>query len=331
LSIADPIIKLVEKQVKDQGGILGGREVQVVRYDNRASTAEAQAGVKKLCYNDKVSAITMGGVSGAEFNAVADACEKEKILYVSIAHVEDLAKYKFSVNAGVQREVSRGDSIKFINEVLKPGTIAFLGTDDAQAHTNIEGTKGALEAAGTKAVYLEYCPIDTTDFSPFLTKIKYENPDLLYLYSGSNEVHISVAKQITELGGWGNIKVFVQPSGESAKKQAGANGWYLYSYWAPGLDYPGTEKFANDFQEMHGRAPSPNQVIYYNSLWTAIYAIELAGTATDRVAIAEAARSGKLEWDAPQGHAHFGADGTSGLGIVMQQIVNGALVIVPMP
>ncbi len=104
LGLADPIIALVEKQVKDEGGILGGREVQVVRYDNRASVAEAIAGVKKLYYDDKVSVITVGGTSGGEFNAVAPACEEVGILYISMANVEDLAKYKFTVTATVQSE-----------------------------------------------------------------------------------------------------------------------------------------------------------------------------------------------------------------------------------
>jgi urea transport system substrate-binding protein len=328
VSMADPVIKLVEKQVKDQGGILGGRDVKVVRYDNRASVAEAQAGVKKLYHDDKVSAITIGGVSGAEFSAVAAACEDIKILYVSIAHVEELAKYKFTVNATVQSDVNRAVTLRFINEVLKPKTAALFGTDDSSAHSNMSFMSEHMEAAGTKTVYLEYCPIDTTDFSPYLTKIKYDNPDVLYLYSGSNEVNIGVAKQMMELGGWGDIKVVATAAGENAKSQAGAQGWYMFANWAPGIDYPGMTKFQNGFQAMHGRAPTSNQIYYYNSLWTAIYAIELAGTDSDRVAIAQAARSGKLEWDTPMGHAKFQPDGTSGLSLIIEQIVNKSPVYV---
>jgi len=331
VSLADPVIKLVEKQVKDQGGILGGREVKVIRYDNRASVAEAQAGVKKLYYDDKVSVITIGGVSGAEFNAVAAACEEEEILYVSIGHVEDLPKYKFTVNATVQGAVNRALTIKFINTVLKPTTAAVFGSDDSAAHLNMPAVKEALEAAGTKIVYFEYCTIDTTDYSPYLTKIKYEKPDLLYFYCGSNEAHISIAKQIMELGGWGDTEVFTLPAGESAKKQPGADGWYMFANWAPGLDYPGSVKYMNDYQAMYGKLPSANQIYYYNSLWTAIYAVELAGTDTDRVAIAQAARSGNLEWDTPMGHAHFMPDGTSGLSLIIEQVQDGAMVLVPLP
>jgi branched-chain amino acid transport system substrate-binding protein len=326
--MADPVIKLVEKQVKDQGGILGGRNVKVVRYDNRASVAEAQAGVKKLYYDDKVSAITIGGVSGAEFSAVAQACEDIQILYVSIAHVEELAKYKFTVNATVQADVNRAVTLRFINNVLKPKTAAFFGSDDSSAHSNMAFMSEQLEVAGTKNVYLQYCPIDTNDFSSYLTKIKFENPDLLYLYSGSNEFNIGVAKQMMELGGWGAIKVVATAAGENAKNQPGAQGWYMFANWAPGLDYPGMTKFQNDFQTVNGRTPSSNQIYYYNSLWTAIYAVELAGTDTDRVAIAQAARSGKLEWDTPMGHAKFQPDGTSGLSLIIEQIVNKSPVYV---
>ncbi len=322
ISIADPIIKLIEKQVKDEGGILNGREVKIVKYDNRASVAEAQAGVIKLYTDDKVSAISLGGVSGAEYSAVAMACEDIKILYSAMAQVEDLAKYKFTVNATVQAEVNRAVTIRFINEVLKPKKAAFFGTDDSSGHSNIAAMSDALKAAGAEIVYTDFCLIGTTDFTPYLTKMKYADPDVFYLYSGSNEVNLGVAKQMMELGGWGDIKVVATAAGEAAKNQAGGQGWYMFANWAPGIDYPGMTKFQNDYQAMHGKAPNSNQIYYYNSIWTAIYAIKLAGTDTDRVAIAQAARSGNLEWDTPMGHAKFQPDGTSGLSLIIQQIVN---------
>jgi branched-chain amino acid transport system substrate-binding protein len=292
--------------------------------------AEALAGIRKLYYDEKVSVITVGGASGAEFNAVAPGCEELGILFVAIAGVENLANYRFTVNATVQAEVNRAVAINFIENVLKPRTVAALGADEAQTHSNISAVTEQLKAAGIKTVYIDYFPLDATDFSPYLTKIKYEKPDLLYAFINSNEPYISIAKQIMELGGWGDIKVFTSPGGASAKNMVGAQGWYMFGTWAPGLDYPGAEKFLNDYRAMHGRDPSATQVYYYNSLWTAIYAIELAGTDTDRVAIAEAARSGKLEWDTPMGQAHFQPDGTSGLSLIIQQIVNKEVVLASM-
>ena len=57
---------------------------------------------------------------------------------------------------------------------------------------------------------------------------------------------------------------------------------------------------------MFGRLPSSNQVYFYDSLWTAIYAIELAGTDTDLVAIGRVARSGNLEWGRHLWDTHAG-------------------------
>jgi len=51
-----------------------------------------------------------------------------------------------------------------------------------------------------------------------------------------------------------------------------------------------------------------------------------SGTDIDRVVIAEAARSGKLEWNTPMGHAHYAPDGTAGLNLIMAQIQDKKMV-----
>ncbi len=332
LAMADPIIKLVEWQVKEQGGILGGRELSVIRYDNRASVPESRAGALKLYYDDNVSALVWGGISIPEFDAVAQAAEELQILYVSIAAINNLAEKKFSVNATATVETNRQLVIKIINKLLKAERVAFLGADFQDSRTNWGAVKQGVEAAGVKVVYEGYAPMDTTDYSAYLTRLKYAEPDVVYLYASANEFYITVAKQMMELGGWGDTKVVATSAGEAAKKQPGAKGWYMFATWAPGVDYPGATKFFSDYQTVNGKQPNASQIYYYNGLWTAIYAMELAGTDTDRVAIAQAARSGKLEWDTPMGHAHFMPDGTSGLGYVTERVQDdGSLVYVPLP
>jgi len=332
LSLADPIINLVEKQVKDQGGILGGRVVQVVRYDNRGSVAEAEAGAKKLYYDDKVSALTQGGISGAEFEAVAAAAEQLKILYCALGNVANLDKLKFTVNVTVPREAIVTLYYGLITKILKDvKTLAIFGLDLSDARTRGEMIREQLAPLGIKTVYEEYSPLGTNDFMPYLTKIKYLNPDVLVLEHNNNEAVVTIAQQIMELGGWGDIQVVTLPTGDFARTKTGAQGWYVVVMWTSGLDYPGAVKFENDFKAMYNKLPSPTQVYYYNSMWTAIKAIELAGTDTDRVKIAEVARSGKLEWDTPMGHAHFTTDGLSNLSPVLTHIENKELVLVTIP
>jgi len=188
-----------------------------------------------------------------------------------------------------------------------------------------------LKAAGVKMTYEEYAPVGTVDFMPYLTKIKFDNPDALILELYTQEGFVTIARQIMELGGWGEIKVMSLPSGDGAVRFPGAQGWYMLLLWLPGLEYPGSVKFLNDFQGMFGTAPTPTHVYYYNCLWTAIHAIELAGTDTDLVKIAQAARSGKLEWETPMGRARFTTEGSAEMDLMLGHVEEGKLVPVPVP
>ena len=331
LAFADPCIKLVEQQVKDQGGILGGRDVKVIKYDNRSSVAEGQAGVKKLVEGDKVSALLFGGTNSAQQMAVADAAEQYKILFCANTLPPPPAyNGKFGISSGPARyEIAKVILYSAIN-VEKAKTVAFLSSDLEDSRSRIADMKPGLSAAGVKVVYEDQAPVNTMDYSPYLTKIKYEKPDYLYLDFAFSEGYITVAKQIMELGGWGDMKVGGLPSAESATKQPGGDGWYLALFWFPGSTYPGSVKFETGLKAILGRTPSASHVYFYMGIWTAIHAIELAGTDTDRVAIAQAARSGKLAWETPAGLAHWNRpDHFSDLGYQLARAEGGKLVPVP--
>ena len=323
--LADQVIKVVEKQIKDTGGILGGREVRFVKYDNASSVAEAVGGARKLFYDDKVSALVFGGTTGTEIAAVADAAEELKILFVAFGYGPWLASKKYTVSPGIGREEIVQQWFSLTSKVLKAETVAFLAADLSDNRIRVETTRQRLEAAGIKTVFEQYTPADTTDYMSYLTKLKFVNPDVIILENTSPEFNITIAKQITELGGLSDAKVLALSGAESAVNLAGADGWYILLPWLTSLDYPGAMKFRNDFKAVHGRLPTATDVYFYNCLWTAIYAIELAGTDTDLASIAQAARSGKLEWETPMGRAHFTAEGSAGLQFTVAHVEGGKL------
>jgi len=328
------MIKLVEQQVKDMGGILGGRDVKVVRYDNRASVAEAAAGAQKLMYDEKVSALVWGGVSGAEGAAISTFAEENHILHVDYGAIDNAAQKKYSLTGTLSYTDLVGPVVDLANKLLKPKTVAYLATDMADSRERIPLYEAGMKPNGTQTVYEQYVTLGTADLTSYLTKIKYENPDMLIIDSGNNELYMTIAQQMQELGGWGTIKVVGLAPVETAMKMAGAQGWYVDSMWVAGLQYPGALKFQNDYQAMFGRLPTATMVYYYNPLWTAIYAIQLAGTDTDLEKIANLARfSGKLEWDTPMGHAHYTAEsnGYPQLHPTICQVQNKQLVIVDIP
>ena len=320
LYYADAVIKLVESQVKQMGGILGGRLVKVVRFDTGAKVSESSAGAIKLVKDDNVSALVFGGNSGAETTATADAAEDLHVLLVSNADIEKLADRKFSVVGVPGGDTIKNDVVRMV-EGLKPATVGFLLNDEVSHHEAFDYAKPKLEAAGIKVVYSQFTSSTTTDFTPYLTKIKYSNPDVMVI-SFLSEGFVTVAKQMMELGGWGDIQVLAYPGAVLATRQPGARGWIVMVAWYPGSDYPASRKFAEEFQAVNGKSPDANHVYFYLCLGTVIHAMELAGT-DDPVAIAQAARSGNLVWDTPAGISRISTTGETDLHYTAVQVLEG--------
>ena len=332
--LADQIIALVEEQVKNTGGILGGREVKFVRGDDRGAVAESAGQARKLALEDKVAILTLGGISAAHFTAVADAAEELKVPYVAMATIMGIAAKKYSACL-FWHETMIGRLSNFLIDVVKPKTVAFLAYSGEDSHYRLDGIEGVvgardrLKANGIDIVYEQYYAPDTVDFSPFLTKIKYLNPDILVSVLNNTGQAITINKQITELGGWGSLKYWCATESGAAKSaisMPSAVGTYVAVMWLPGSDDPGMKAFEDAFNQKYSRLPSPELTYFYNCFWTAIKAIQLAGTDNpDKVA--EALRSGNLEWDSAWGPLHISTNGIGEVkGMVAQVQKEGVLV-----
>ena len=328
--LTDQIIALVEEQVKNMGGILGGREIKFVRGDDRGILAESVAQAKKLVLEDKVTILTLGGINTAGFTAVANIAEELKVPFISFAQISGVAAMKYSA-CQMWHGASIDEIARFIIDVLKPKTVAWLANEAEDAHQMVDGVedivgiRDQLKAAGIDIVYEEYFLPGTMDLSPYLTKIKYLSPDVLATYFNDTGYAVTINKQITELGGWGSIKYYGATPSASAKaaiKMPSAVGTYTNVYWLPGSDEPGMKAFEDAFRQKYGYLPDPNLSFFYNCFWTAIKAIELAGT-DDHDKVAQALRSGNLEWDSAWGPLRINTDGRGEITSMIVQVQEG--------
>ncbi len=332
--LADQVIAVVDMQVKSMGGILGGREIKFVRGDDRGVVAESAAQAKKLILDDKIAILTLGGISSAHLTAVAEVAEELKVPFVAFSVIYGLAAMKYSAclfgSEAIDSRVAN-----FIIDVVKPKTVAYLADDSVDAHNYIDGVEGVvgardrLKAKGIDIVYEQYFPPGTADFSSYLTKIKYLKPDLLVTNLNDVGLAITVNKQIAELGGWGSMKYFcaTEPGGaQAAIKIPSAVGTYTAALWLPGSDDPGMKAFEDAFMQKYGRLPDPNMTFFYNCFWTALKAIELAGT-DDADKVAQSLRSGNLEWDSAWGHLRIPINGTGEINMMVAQVQEGSKLV----
>jgi len=278
----DPIIEVVEKQVEESGGILGGRPLQIKKYDSKGTVADAFSAATKAIVGDKLSVVAWGGISGTEATAVAEVACEEDAFFSSCVPVFDVPERECMVAATISMETLVAAIPALITERLQPTpkTAAILAVETAQVTQMLDGWKSGYEGAGIETVFEEIVGPDTQDFSPQLTRIKYENPDVLICYLPTAS-YMAVATQIVGLGGWGDIQVVTDPVGLTAAGMSGTEGWISVTPWFLDMDNDESRKFIQDYEAIVGKPPDVSHVYFYFSMWTAIHAMELAGTAED--------------------------------------------------
>jgi ABC-type branched-subunit amino acid transport system substrate-binding protein len=141
---------------------------------------------------------------------------------------------------------------------------------------------------------------DVTDFTPLLTKIKAEHPDLLVMGIIPAQVK-AVANQMVDLGGV--AKSFLTPSANSTTTE-GMNPPFNFDFLAvggvdPNIQGASLDKFRAAYQSVNGKALAPddesNGAAFYGPVKGLVAELEAAGTVDDTQEIAAAMTSVKVD------------------------------------
>jgi ABC-type branched-subunit amino acid transport system substrate-binding protein len=322
------LIQLVSKEMKDQGGILGGREVNLIKYDGASTVSGILTAAKQAVSKDHVSVICMGGSASVNGEALSKFAEENHTLYVDLFVLPlDISNLKYTIRPGYRLD-EMNSMAEYATKVLGAKKVAILARDFEEDHMYGDQWRKIVNAAGGQIVYEQYYALGAGDFTSYLTQIKYKNPDAL-LTDLLLPDNVTMAIQMNGLGGWGNIKVFCSMAGAFAVGKQGTEVWYIYARWLPGMDNPGSKMFQQDYKAMFGTDPDCIMELMLEPIWWSIKAIELAGT-DEPEAVARAARSGNLTWDGPEGPQTMGTDGeVTPKYHLLAQVQNKKLVAVP--
>ncbi len=195
-------VKLALERVNNAGGLLG-KKVELVVYDDRADGKEAVALARKLIEQDRVIAV-VGGSYSTPSRAVAPIFQEEKIPFVAAYAVHpDITKAgDYCFRNGFLGTVEGKSAAYAAVKMLKAKRIALLVSDNDFGRTLAEGFKYYMEkyAKGIATIVSEQAyPFQEKDFKAYLTKIKQENPDLIFA-SGYYFQTGPIVKQAREMG-----------------------------------------------------------------------------------------------------------------------------------
>ena len=242
--------------VKDLGGQMGGRDVEVVVVDDELKPDAAVTKVKGLLERDKVDFVV-----GPIFSNVLQAIHRP---------VTESKTFLISPNAGPSTYAGKDCSPFFyvtsyqndqVHEIL--GKVAqdrgykrmYLMVPNYQAgKDSVAGFK--LDYKG-EIVEESYMPLNTLDFQPELSKIASQKPDALFTFMPGG-LGVNLVKQYRQAGLADSVPVlsaFTVDESTLPAQQDAAVGMFGGANWAPNLDNPQNKKFVAAYEAAYNGVP----------------------------------------------------------------------------
>ena len=295
--------------VKDLGGKLGGREVEVVIADDELKPDVAVTKVKGLIERDKVDLVV-----GPVFSNVLQAMVKP---------VTDAQVVLISPNAGPSSLAGKGCHPFFLatsyqndqnHEVL--GKVAqdrgykrvYLLAPNYQAgKDSLAGFKRHFKG---EVVEESYVPLNTLDFQSELAKIASERPDALFTFMPGG-MGVNLVKQYKQAGLAERVpflSAFTVDESTLPAQQDAAVGLFGGSNWAPNLDTPENKAFVASYEKAYNSVPGSYAMHAYDTAILIDSALKaVSGAVADKAALRAALR--KAEFKSLRGDFKFNANG----------------------
>jgi branched-chain amino acid transport system substrate-binding protein len=295
--------------IKDLGGKMAGREVEVVTVDDELKPDAAVTKVKGLLERDKVDFVV-----GPIFSNILQAIHKP---------VTDTKTFLISPNAGPSSYAGKNCSPFFyvtsyqndqVHEDL--GKVAqdrgykrvYVMVPNYQA--------GKDSAAGFKLDYKgevveeSYVPLGTLDFQVELSKIASQKPDAVFTFMPGG-MGVSLVKQYSQAGLADKIPVlsaFTVDESTLPAQQDAAVGMFGGADWAPDLNNAQSKKFVAAYEATYSSVPGSYAMQGYDAALLIDSAVKgVKGDLANKDAVAAALK--KADFTSLRGNFKFNVNG----------------------
>ena len=261
-------IKMAAEEINTAGGLMG-RQIDLMSEDS-VNPATASTKAQRMLERDGV-AFLMGEINSASAQTIMQVAARNKKLFLQIGARSDVLrgkncnKYTFHVDIPVTVMVNAAGQALAREGLIKGKRVFCLTSDYLFGHDLAKAAKNFIAANGGSVIGDELTATDTTDFSPFLLKIRQAKPDLVATNLGGNQV-TNFVKQYAEFGLQYPIAGFNLNTADAWAAGDGNLSGYWPTVWHHEIDTPGTKKFVADFRKKYGKTPENHAWIEYVSL-----------------------------------------------------------------
>ena len=295
--------------VKDLGGKMGGREVEIVNADDELKPDVAVNKVRGLLEREKVDFVV-----GPIFSNILQAIHKP---------VTESKTFLISPNAGPSSYAGKDCNPFFyvtsyqndqVHQIL--GKVAqdrgykrmYLMVPNYQAgRDSVAGFK--LDYKG-EIVEESYLPLNTIDFQPELTKINSQKPDAVFTFMPGG-LGVNLVKQYRQAGLADRIPVlsaFTVDESTLPAQQDAAVGMFGGANWAPNLDNAQSRKFVAAYEAAYNMVPGTYAMQAYDAAMLIDSAVKaVKGDLANKEAVSAALK--KADFTSLRGGFKFNSNG----------------------
>jgi branched-chain amino acid transport system substrate-binding protein len=271
--------QLAVDEINAKGGVLG-RPLALEVADDASGAAGAQKAFDSLVFQKKVDALISMETSAAR-NAALPIVARGKVpyIYTSFYEGKSCSPYLY-VNAWVP-EQQVPPIVDYFMQTKGAKSYFLIGSDYAFGRGMLAFTRSYIEKTGGKVVGEEYLPMDGTDWTPIISKLKSAAPDALITSTAGGAPNVTLTKQLRAAGvaiPYGNLAV---DEGTAKSMGGDATGIYISASYVTGIDTPANKGFLAAMAKKFGadlKTPNDLSVPEYEGVYAYKDAVEKAGS-----------------------------------------------------
>lgn len=323
-ALGDAIEKGFRLYLAEQGGSLGGREIEFSKVDDESDPSKATDNVGKLIKRDNVDVI-VGTVHSGVAMAMAKAAKDNGTLLIIPNAGAGAATGAMCAENIFRSSFSNWQPGYAMGEVAaKRGAkkVVTITWKYAAGDESVGGFKEAFEKAGGQVVKELSLPFPNVEFQPLLTEIAAAKPDAVYTFFAGGGA-VKFVKDYAAAGLKDKIPLYgpgFLTDGTLEAQGADAQGLLTTLHYGDGLDNPRDKSFRAAYAKAYGAQPDVYAVQGYDA--AQMLAIGLAaakGDVSRKADIAKAIVAAKI--DSPRGTFTIGANHNPVQDMYLRQVV----------
>jgi urea transport system substrate-binding protein len=319
--------ELAVAEINAKGGILG-RPVELDVADDGSGAAGAQKAFDSLIFQKKDNALISMETSAAR-NGGLPIVSRGKVPYIYTSLYEGRSCNHYLYADGAVPEQMVGPIVDHF--MTKNGAKKFflVGSDYNFGRGMLAFTRTYIEKKGGTVVGEEYQPMDATDWTAIISKMRAANPDAVIMSTAGGAPNVTLQKQYKAAGMQALVGNLSVDEGTAKSMGADAQGIFISASYLTNIDSPENKEFLAAMKKKFGaelKTPNDLSVPEYDAIYLYKAAVEKAGSVDAQKVVAALSR---VSFDGPRGKIQMAKQRHAPLTMYLGQVqADGSVKIV---